>query len=166
MRMAVALVRGNALDTDLPSNTFDKAFMLHVGMNIADKGALAAEIWRVLKPGGLFGVYDVMRMRGEELAFPVPWATVAETSWVASPDDYKEALGTAGFELSYECNRRDFALQFFERLRADAAVAQAPPPLGLHILMGENASLKVQNMIDNISEGRVAPVELIARKTA
>ena len=39
-----------------------------------------------------------------------------------------------------------------------------PPPLGLHILMGENASTKVQNMIKNVSAGYIAPVEIIARK--
>jgi hypothetical protein len=31
-------------------------------------------------------------------------------------------------------------------------------------LMGKTTPEKVQNMIDNISKGRIAPVELIARK--
>jgi hypothetical protein len=30
--------------------------------------------------------------------------------------------------------------------------------------MGKNTPEKVQNMIDNISRGHIAPVELIARK--
>ena len=30
--------------------------------------------------------------------------------------------------------------------------------------MGKNTPEKVQNMIDNISNGRIAPIELIARK--
>jgi len=30
--------------------------------------------------------------------------------------------------------------------------------------MGETAPTKVKNMIENISAGRIAPVELIARK--
>ena len=160
----VDLVQGNALATDFSASTFDKAFMLHVGMNIADKRALAAEAWRILKPGGVLGIYDVMRVGNEKLTFPLPWATVPETSAVASPDEYKGALAGAGFVLSGERNRRGFALQFFERLRDDAGGAEGPPPLGLHILMGEDASTKVQNMIENISHGRVAPVELIAKK--
>jgi len=160
----VSLVQGNALAMDFSANTFDKAFMLHVGMNIADKLLLAEEAWRVLKPGGVLGIYDVMRVGSEELVLPVPWATVPEASSVASPGDYRKALARAEFVLASERNRRDFALGFFERLRADAAAAQGLPPLGLHILMGENASTKVQNMIDNISQSRVAPVELIARK--
>lgn len=162
----VSLVRGDALRMDFPRNTFDKAFMLHVGMNIADKGSLAEQIWRVLKPGGVLGIYDVMRVGREELVFPVPWAGDAEASWVTAPDDYKKALVTAGFEVAGERDRRDFALDFFERLREDATATQGPPPLGLHILMGDDASLKVRNMIENISLGRVAPVEVIARKPA
>ena len=44
------------------------------------------------------------------------------------------------------------------------AVAGGPPPLGLHILMGDEAPAKVANMIENITASRVAPVELIAEK--
>jgi hypothetical protein len=42
--------------------------------------------------------------------------------------------------------------------------AGGPPPLGLHVLMGKNSPDKIQNMIRNIADGRIAPVELIARK--
>ena len=55
-------------------------------------------------------------------------------------------------------------LAFFADLRAKTAAAGGPPPLGLHVLMGKTTPEKVQNMIDNISKGRIAPVELIARK--
>jgi hypothetical protein len=49
-------------------------------------------------------------------------------------------------------------------LRATAAASGGPPPLGLHILMGKTTPIKVKNMIENVSTGRVSPVELIARK--
>jgi hypothetical protein len=35
---------------------------------------------------------------------------------------------------------------------------------GRHILMGKSTPERVQDMVDNISNGRIAPVELIARK--
>ena len=38
------------------------------------------------------------------------------------------------------------------------------PPLGLHILMGESAPVKIANMVENISAGKVAPIEMIAEK--
>jgi ubiquinone/menaquinone biosynthesis C-methylase UbiE len=160
----VKLSQGNALAMNLPDATVDKAFMLHVGMNIPDKASLAMEVWRVLRPGGVFGIYDIMEVGGDQLKYPVPWATVAKASSLASPANYKHSLMAAGFQIVSERDRREFALDFFERLKANSAVADGPPPLGLHILMGKEAPTKVQNMIENVSRNRVAPIELIARK--
>ena len=160
----VKLSQGNALAMNLPDATVDKAFMLHVGMNIPDKASLAMEVWRVLRPGGVFGIYDIMEVGGDQLKYPVPWATVAKASSLASPANYKHSLMAAGFQIVSERDRREFALDFFERLKANSALADGPPPLGLHILMGKEAPTKVQNMIENVSRNRVAPIELIARK--
>jgi len=160
----VSLHQGSALELPFADGSFDRAYMLHVGMNISDKARLCAEVGRVLKGGGVFGVYDVMQTGEGELTFPVPWATTASSSAVAPPAVYREALQKAGFTVTAERNRRDFALEFFDRLRARTAAAGGPPPLGLHILMGRNTPDKVQNMIANIAGGRIAPVEIIARK--
>ena len=162
----IALDQGTATAMSYPDGTFDKAYMMHVGMNIADKQLLASELHRVLRPGGYLGIYDVMRAGDGDLTFPVPWAATAEASVVASPEEYKTALRAVGFQITAERNRRDFALDFFARLQASAIAAKGPPPLGLHILMGETAPMKVKNMIENISENRLAPVELIAEKSA
>ena len=59
-------------------------------------------------------------------------------------------------------DRRDFAAAFFAALRKQTDVAGGPPPLGLHILLGETAAIKIRNMVDNVAAGRVAPVEMIA----
>ena len=160
----VKLSQGNVLAMNLPDATVDKAFMLHVGMNIADKASLAMEVWRVLRPSGVFGIYDVMEVNANQMAFPVPWATIPEASSLASSEAYKRALMAAGFEIICERNRREFAMEFFERMKADLAAAEGPPPLGLHLLMGKEAPTKVKNMIENISRNRIAPIELIARK--
>jgi ubiquinone/menaquinone biosynthesis C-methylase UbiE len=160
----ISLHQGSALAMPFTARSFDGAYMLHVGMNIEDKEKLAREVARVLRPGSVFGIYDVMRTGPGDLAFPVPWASTADLSAVADSDRYKRALQNAGFIIIAERNRRDFALAFFADLRAKTAATGGPPPLGLHVLMGKNTPEKVQNMIDNISRGRIAPVELIARK--
>jgi len=72
-----------------------------------------------------------------------------------------QVLEDAGFRLIAERNRREFATEFFA---AVSAGGKGPPPLGLHILMGAARGEKVKNMIENISAGRIAPVELIAEK--
>ena len=160
----ISLHQGSALSMPFASGSFDGAYMLHVGMNIEDKAGLCAEVGRVLRPGALFGIYDIMKMGDGELAFPVPWATTADSSAVAEPRQYRDALQAAGFEVTAELNRRDFAVTFFDQFRARTMAAGGPPALGLHILMGRNAPDKFQNMIRNVASGHVAPVELIARK--
>lgn len=114
----ISLEQGSALSMPFQDNTFNGAYMLHVGMNIDDKASLFSEVSRVLKPGSIFGVYDVMRQKDGELIYPVPWATKSTTSKLSAPDQYKQSLSDAGFEVSRENNRRDFALEFFKQQRA------------------------------------------------
>jgi SAM-dependent methyltransferase len=155
---------GSALEMPFADAQFDRAYMLHVGMNIADKTALFAEVGRVLRPGGTFAVYDVMRTGDGALTFPVPWAATPEISELAAPDAYRTALRASQFEIVGERNRRDFALEFFKTLRARLAGAGGPPPLGLHLVMGADSATKAGNMMANIERGVISPVELIARR--
>ena len=159
----VSYRHGSGLALPFPAESFDGAYMLHVGMNIAAKAALFAEVRRVLKGGGDFAIYDVMREQDGEIIFPVPWATVAATSFVESPSTYRRLLEAAGFEIMMERSRRDFAVEFFQQMRRRTAESGGPPPLGLQILMGASAPEKVANMITNLESGVVAPTEIIAR---
>jgi len=160
----VTLEQGSALSMPFQNGQFDAAYMLHVGMNIEDKKALFSEVGRVLKPRAAFAVYDVMRQKEGALAYPVPWAADPSTSQLATAEEYKQALHGAGFEVVVEGNRRDFALEFFQQLRAKTEAVGGPSPLGLHTLMQASTADKIKNMISNIAQGLIAPVELIAHK--
>jgi ubiquinone/menaquinone biosynthesis C-methylase UbiE len=162
----VRLEHGDGTALRYADDAFDKAYMLHVGMNVSDKRALVAELRRVLKPGGTLGVYDVMRVGKGRLTYPLPWAMTEAEDFVESPGEYKDVLEKEGFKASAERNRRDFALEFFARLQAIVAAPEGPPPLGPHILLGETAPTKVRNIVQAITESRLAPVELIAERVA
>ncbi len=160
----VSYRHGSALDLPFAPAAFDGAYMLHVGMNIEDKARLFAGVRRVLRPGGFFGIYDVMREgSGGDLTFPVPWALSPGTSFVGSAADYRRLLEGAGFAVEKERSRRGFAIEFFRDMRAQAAQRGGPPPLGLHLLMGASAPQKAANMMDNLERGLIAPTEIIAR---
>ncbi|MGE0295980.1 MAG: class I SAM-dependent methyltransferase [Pseudonocardia sp.] len=153
---------GSAGRLPFDDRSFDRACMLHVGMNIADKHAVFAEIRRVLTDDGVFALYDIMRTGTGGVAYPVPWASTPATSFLAEPARYRELLAKAGLSVVGERDRRDFALAFFRELRARFAES-GPPSLGLHIVMGHDAAAKVANMIDNIERALVSPTEMICR---
>lgn len=155
---------GSALDLPFADSSFDVATMLHAGMNIPDKPKLAAEVARVLKPGGKFGIYDVMRIGEGELVYPVPWAKTPETSALEKPEVYKAALQQAGLSVVHERNRREFAMAHFEGMIAKMKTAGGPPALGQHVLMGRMRPEMVKNMMANVHNGLIAPVEIIGQK--
>jgi SAM-dependent methyltransferase len=155
----------SAVDMPFDDEAFDGASQLHVGMNIADKAALFAEVHRVLRPGARFALYDIMAMSAGDVTFPVPWAGDDSSSFLADVASYREHLEAAGFDVLVERNRGSFAAEFFETLRERSAGADGPPPLGLHLMMGPDAPTKIGNMITAITAGVIAPVELICHRT-
>lgn len=156
----VTFRQGTATALPLPDDAVDRACMLHVGMNIADKATLFAEVRRVLVDGGLFGVYDIMRTGSGKVAYPVPWASTPATSFLAKPRQYRRLLSVAGLPVRTERDRREFALAFFQKLRA-TIVDGCPRPLGPRILMGRDAAVKVANLVDNFARTVLAPTEMI-----
>ncbi|MBN9089669.1 MAG: class I SAM-dependent methyltransferase [Reyranella sp.] len=132
--------------------SFDGAYMIHVGMNIADKKPVFAGIRRVLKPSGVFAIYDAMRQSDGTFSYPVPWSSEPATNHIATPEAYKAALKEAGFEVVKERNRREAGLQSMQQRTG------GPP-----VVMGETAVQKVGNMRALLEAGVFAPVELIAR---
>jgi ubiquinone/menaquinone biosynthesis C-methylase UbiE len=153
---------GSALELPFEAETFDRAYMIHVGMNLPDKAGVYREVRRVLKSGELFTVFDFVRTGDGPIRYPVPWALSEETSFVSSAKDYRDALESAGFRVAAERPRRDFAIQFIGQMMARLAQG-GPPALGLHLLMGEHTPVMARNMLANMQEGILEPVELYAR---
>ena len=160
----VVLQQGSAMTLPFPDGQFDAAYMMHVGMNIVDKRSLFMEVFKVLKPDGIFGIYDVMQIGSGEMQYPAPWAASKSTSSLASPQDYQTGLKEAGFNILATRERGDFAIEFFENMKRRMAETNADPALGLHVLMGDDAKTKVANVLQSIKEGSIAPVELIAQR--
>ncbi len=154
----------NACAMPFADGQFDSAITLHVAMNIEDRETLYRETARVLKPGAVLAIYDVMAMNGEALEYPAPWASSEKTSFLKSPAEMSALLDGAGFDIMYEENRGEMAAAFFQKISSGNSENSGPPPLGVHIVMGKDAPLKVKNTMKNIVAGRIAPVIMTARK--
>jgi ubiquinone/menaquinone biosynthesis C-methylase UbiE len=154
--------QGSALDLPFPAGTFDAATLIHVGMNIADKARLFEEVRRVLKPGALFCIYDVMRAGDDDLPYPMPWAQTSETSFVETAETYRRLLSSAGFKIEREEDRRTFVLDLAREMKAKIE-KEGMPALNQHALMGPAFRERLANVMASLERGVIAPIQTIAR---
>ncbi len=155
---------GSVLDMPFADQTFDAGVTFHVAMNIDDRTRFYQEFGRVLKPDAPLCLFDVMKGPTADMIYPVPWAETEATSFLRTADETEALLQQAGFEVTARSNLRDVAIDFFRDVFAKAATMDGPPPLGLHLLTGANASEKFQNYARALDEHRVEPVIMVATR--
>ncbi|WP_281016115.1 MULTISPECIES: methyltransferase domain-containing protein [unclassified Minwuia] len=155
---------GNVLAMPFPDGAFDAAVTFHVAMNIPDRGRLYGELARVLRPGATLCLFDVMKGAAPGMVYPVPWAETEATSFLRTPSETRNHLVTAGFSLDREESRHSFAVSFFREVLANAARAGSPPPLGLHLLTGQNSPEKFANYLRGLEAGQIDPVIMVATR--
>lgn len=160
---SVCLHEGSALDMPFADNRFDGAYMIHVGMNIANKNRLIIEIGRTIKPNSPLVIYDVVRVGDGNMEFPVPWANNAADSAVDDVGTYESAFKAAGLELNSINNKSEFTAVFIEKL-LNKMKSETRPALGLHMLMGDNAHKKVETLFGLVSRKILAPMVFSATK--
>ncbi len=151
---------GDALALDADDDTVDLATLFHVGMNIADKRTLFAELARVVRPGGQVLVYDIMRVADGDLTLPLPWASSDGHQHLAAPTDYIEAMSSAELEPGVPVDRRDVVMDAIGR------AASAPPPVDLSHLMGPDFATMFANLRAAMLAGVVLPMQIVATAPA
>ncbi|MGI8855919.1 MAG: class I SAM-dependent methyltransferase [Thermomicrobiales bacterium] len=147
----VTFRHGNALALPFADNSFDLVWTQFSTMNVADKQALAAEIHRVVRPGGRYALHETMAGPVQPIHFPVPWANDPSISFLQSPEDARATLAAAGFtEIAW-------AELAAPEIPASSAPS-GPPPLGMQILI-DNIGEKMRNLRRNHDEGRIVTVQ-------
>ncbi|RUM96966.1 class I SAM-dependent methyltransferase [Pseudaminobacter arsenicus] len=159
----VSFRQGSALSLPFEDESFDRATLIHVGMNISDKAATFAQVHRVLRKKGVFAVYDIMNVTGEDLPYPMPWADSLATSFVDAPQTYRDLLKQAGFVLRSEKNRREMSLTLGRKMREDVE-KHGQPLLGPHTVMGAAAPIRLGHVMLALAAGTIAPIQMLAQK--
>ena len=90
----VRFVRADATALPFADGAFDVAWTQHAAMNIADKAALYAGLRRT---AGRLALYDAIAGDGVPPAYPLPWASVPELSFLVTEDELRALLADAGF---------------------------------------------------------------------
>ncbi|MGO1117147.1 class I SAM-dependent methyltransferase [Rhodovibrionaceae bacterium A322] len=144
---------------------FDAAWIIHVGMYIQDKLSFYKEVHRVLKPGGKYLVFDAVRVDGQEVTYPMPWAADASSSFLASHDEMHALLSDAGFKVCHEEDQREAARDFLKKSSEKAQAAGVTPPLGLHLIFGPVAKKIFPNLLGNLIRGTMGPRVYLCEKS-
>jgi SAM-dependent methyltransferase len=152
-----------ALELPFSDGDFDVAWLEHVQMNIPSKDQLAFELARVLRQDGMLVFHEIFSVSGAEPHFPVPWADGPSGSFLVSKEDFRHTLEEAGLEVVQWKDVTEPSLQWFNDVTQRLAES-GPPPLGLHLLMGEAAQTKLGNVGKNLRENRICVAQSICRK--
>jgi len=147
--------QGSGLDLPFPDDSFDVVWMQNVGMNIADKKTLYAEIYRVLKPDGR---YTFQEMAAGEIAtshFPLPWATDSADSFLISIEAMRSLLAQQGFVAEVFEDTSEAHLRM-----TTAAISSSPLTLGVYV---DDIAQKAGNARRSLQEGQVRLVRGVFR---
>lgn len=154
MQHSTRFVHGSALALPFSNHSFDIAWTQHVQMNIADKHAFYAEMNRVLTPNGRFVYYDILSKNNLPIYFPVPWASDASLSYLITSHELHSLLQQLGFTRIQVTDETTKGIAFMSHL-LNRITQNGLPPVGAHLLMGDNAVEKLTNLYNNLVEGKV-----------
>ncbi|HVA25935.1 MAG TPA: methyltransferase domain-containing protein [Chloroflexota bacterium] len=152
---------GSALDMPFDRERFDVVWTQHSTMNIANKDRLYDEAHRVLRPRGRLAMHEVVAGPVEPACYPVPWAVDESTSFLLPQAQLRTLIARFGFrELAWQ-DTTAASLEWFKRVALPPLPQASPPPLGLHLLLGDTAAAMLRGQALNLEERRLEVVQAV-----
>lgn len=157
---------GNMARLPFQDQCFDVAWSQHTLMNIKNKAALYRQVYRVLKPGGLLALYEILSGSAVPIYYPVQWASDAGTNFLVPQDRFQRELSAAGFELKTWQEMTDQCRQWFQILATKMAKRPkgAAPPLGLNLIIGSTTAEKARNTLRNLAQDRIRVIYALFKR--
>ena len=144
---------------------FDMILCQHILMNISDKPAAARQFARHLTPGGTVVLHEIVSGSHPDLAFPVPWAASADISFLEPWESLLAGFTENGFTLETFTDATAIGSRYWQKARefAQKKQADAPRPLGPHLVFGDKAARFPFTMSRNFDTGAVRLIEAVLR---
>lgn len=157
---------GNMAMLPFGDNCFEVTWSQHTLMNIENKSALYRQVHRVLKPGGLLALYEILSGSAVPIYYPVQWASNAGTNFLITQEQFQGELGAAGFELKVWQEVTDQCRQWFQATAAkmEKRAKDAASPLGLNLVIGPSTAEKARNTLRNLAEDRIRVVYCLFKR--
>jgi ubiquinone/menaquinone biosynthesis C-methylase UbiE len=157
----VTFQHGDMMELTFEEENHDMVWTEHTIMNIEDKMKLFHGVRRLLRPKGLFALYEICSGNASPPYFPVPWASDPTINFLVTQNELRQMLHQLKFKELQWKDATSVSLKWFQNLVASrsAKPAGTPPPLGLNLLMGKSTAEKGKNMIRNLEEDRIRVVQ-------
>ena len=148
----IAVRAGSVTDLPYDDGSFDQVWSQNVTMNVADKRAMFAEAFRVLKPGGRFSFSHLARGPAGEPFYPLPWAMDTSYSFLGTPEEILQGLRDAGFA------------KVENRSEVSAPGTRPPNDIGAATVLGADMPQRQANAARSVKEGRLVPMLVLAER--
>jgi SAM-dependent methyltransferase len=155
-------ITADATQLPFPDSEFDLAWSQHCNMNVADKDALLSEIFRTLKPSGVYAFHEIFGESRDAITYPVPWASVPSISHLIPVETARELLLKQGFEIEEWEDLTEESHAWFVRTLKRMDAGQGPP-LSLKLLLPEFRTM-AGNLTEALGRGALKIVMARVRK--
>jgi sarcosine/dimethylglycine N-methyltransferase len=152
----ISVRRADVTELPFADATFQVVFSQHVQMNVADKSRLYQEARRVLADGGRLAMWDITSGGSADPDYPLPWADQPDLTHLATPDQLRAVVESAGFAIEHWNDLTDQAASTMKMF-----LGLPPDPLGLHVNV-PNFAEKAQNLTRALGDGRLRAIQSVA----
>jgi SAM-dependent methyltransferase len=156
----VTVVGGDARDLPFEDGSFDVVWTQAVLQNVADKARVAAEVRRVLRPGGRYALFEVLAGPGGELEFPVPWADGPDQSFLVTADELRRTLEAAGLEVSTWRTQAEVQASIMDAASSHPHMAPGVPEVSLALLMPD-FDARMGSLARNVGGEKIGIVQAV-----
>ena len=161
----VEFQQGSILEIPSPDSKYDAVLSQHTLMNIKEKDALFREFNRVLKPGALLLLHEVVQKEDIPIDLPVPWAASHDISFLNTWESLLETCQDAGFELVYYSDKIEQTEKWWVKVKeVTEKFSENPRPLSSHLIFGNNGKKFGETMTSNVQTGRISVAEAVLKK--